>query len=559
VDGPPPTGGGNLSGMGRRHLYGIAMFCGALVLYAQRAGMAVGIVRMQSLFGWGKQTQGLILSGFYVGYMALQVPAGYLASRFGGSRMLCASVLATSLLALLAPVAARSSAWALFGLRLLQGVAQAPYFSASYALCASWSPPAERTRLGSAAQLGGYCGTVISTMLSGWQCDRPDVPLVGGWEGIFYLHAVLGCIWSVVWLIYMNEDSPATSRRCSDEERRFIQQALAAEASAVSSGCAADGMALIPANPDGDEEIGADDEACTTSESARVESTVERLEGRALVCAMLGSAPMLAMCAAHMAADWGSYILQDGLPPYLRDVWGFSLSMSGMLAALPTMLQIIVGVFAAQLADWLCADTSADHGRPHKQRMRTVTVRKLLTATGMVPGATLLAALGLGVITTREAVITSLVFVTGVTGCNMAGYQVNALDIAPRFAAFTHAIMNTGGQLTGWLAPITIGWMTSYPEVAGKSWSREQWEAAAAADTGLRGASTVELANVTLLVAGEWPPAEWLTAVRAQWAAVFLLASAVYLAGVAVFTRWGSGVRQPWDVMGRLSSAKQYM
>ena len=49
------------------------------------------------------------------------------------------------------------------------------------------------------------------------------------------------------------------------------------------------------------------------------------------------------MCAAHIAADWGSYILQDGLPSYLRDVLGFSLTMSGILAALPTLLQALVG------------------------------------------------------------------------------------------------------------------------------------------------------------------------------------------------------------------------
>ena len=75
-------------------------------------------------------------------------------------------------------MAARASPWALFGLRLLQGVAQAPYFFASYALCASWAPPAERTRMGSMAQLGGYCGTVLSTTYRNLYRYSRTVPLI---------------------------------------------------------------------------------------------------------------------------------------------------------------------------------------------------------------------------------------------------------------------------------------------------------------------------------------------------------------------------------------------
>ena len=32
-------------------------------------------------------------------------------------------------------------------------------------------------------------------------------------------------------------------------------------------------------------------------------------------------------------------------------------------------------------------------------------------------------------------------------------------------AGFVHGVMNMCGQLTGWLAPIALGWMTRYPTV----------------------------------------------------------------------------------------------
>lgn len=122
---------------GRRHSYGAALFLGAMVLYAQRAGMAVGIVRMQALFGWDKKTQGILLSAFYVGYASMQIPTGWLAARFGGVQMILLSVAATSMLALAAPYAAFESPWAFFCLRAMQGVAQAPFFSATYGGCRS--------------------------------------------------------------------------------------------------------------------------------------------------------------------------------------------------------------------------------------------------------------------------------------------------------------------------------------------------------------------------------------------------------------------------------------
>ena len=56
-------------GTGERHVIMVCFFFGGMILYAQRAGMAVGIVRMQSVFGWDKAQQGMLLSAFFLGAM----------------------------------------------------------------------------------------------------------------------------------------------------------------------------------------------------------------------------------------------------------------------------------------------------------------------------------------------------------------------------------------------------------------------------------------------------------------------------------------------------------
>ena len=63
-----------------------------------------------------------MLGAFFYGYIVLQIPGGYLALRYGGTRVFGWAMLFGSLLTLLTPLAARLSVWALVVLRILEGV-----------------------------------------------------------------------------------------------------------------------------------------------------------------------------------------------------------------------------------------------------------------------------------------------------------------------------------------------------------------------------------------------------------------------------------------------------
>jgi MFS family permease len=67
-------------------------------------------------------TTGTILGSFFYGYIVLQIPGGYLAYRFGGTKVFGMSLLIGSLLTLLTPFVARTSVAALIALRVLEGV-----------------------------------------------------------------------------------------------------------------------------------------------------------------------------------------------------------------------------------------------------------------------------------------------------------------------------------------------------------------------------------------------------------------------------------------------------
>ena len=73
-------------------------------------------------FNWPKQTQGLIMSSFFWGYMVSQIPAGWLADRVGGRRVYGGFMLLMSLATILHPIGARMHYKVVVALRFFSGL-----------------------------------------------------------------------------------------------------------------------------------------------------------------------------------------------------------------------------------------------------------------------------------------------------------------------------------------------------------------------------------------------------------------------------------------------------
>lgn len=73
-------------------------------------------------FDWSKTTQSTILASFFYGYIVTQIPAGWLADRFGGRRVFGIGMLIASICTLVFPVCARISVNLVYALRVLLGL-----------------------------------------------------------------------------------------------------------------------------------------------------------------------------------------------------------------------------------------------------------------------------------------------------------------------------------------------------------------------------------------------------------------------------------------------------
>ncbi|XP_012943348.2 sialin [Aplysia californica] len=169
-------------------------------------------------FDWDKDTQSLMLSAFFYGYIVLQVPGGWMAGRFGGKRVLGIGVLVTAIATVLLPVAARQDHRAVYALRVIMGLAEGVSFPCMHSMWGRWSPTMERTRLASFTYAGLNVGNVVTYIVSGLLCAYG---FDNGWAAIFYLTGGAAFIWVFAWFVFVY-DSPEDHPSISQAERDYI-------------------------------------------------------------------------------------------------------------------------------------------------------------------------------------------------------------------------------------------------------------------------------------------------------------------------------------------------
>lgn len=77
---------------------------------------------------WDKKTQGMVLGSFFWGYLASQIPAGWLATRIGGKWLFGVAMLVAALLTIITPVVAENTFVGLMVVRILLGAASVREF-----------------------------------------------------------------------------------------------------------------------------------------------------------------------------------------------------------------------------------------------------------------------------------------------------------------------------------------------------------------------------------------------------------------------------------------------
>ena len=155
---------------------------------------------------------GVLLSAFFWSYALAQVPAGWLADRYGVGRAYAAGFVVWAAAVMLTGLA--STLTTLILLRLMMGAGQGVAFPASSRAVANWFPAAER-------------GLATGTYLSGNRLGQAAITAMGGvfiaaygWRSLFFWTGLAGVLWFVPWIWFHRRYARPSAARVAPETVR---------------------------------------------------------------------------------------------------------------------------------------------------------------------------------------------------------------------------------------------------------------------------------------------------------------------------------------------------
>ncbi|NWY68456.1 VGLU3 protein, partial [Erithacus rubecula] len=470
AEGRPAAGGGRRAapcecrccGLPKRYIIAIMSGLGFCISFGIRCNLGVAIVQMvnnntvyvhgkpelrSAQFNWDPETVGLIHGSFFWGYIVTQIPGGFISNKLAANRVFGAAIFLTSTLNMIIPSAARVHYGCVMFVRILQGLVEGVTYPACHGMWSKWAPPLERSRLATTSFCGSYAGAVVAMPLAGVLVQYI------GWSSVFYIYGMFGIVWYVFWLLHAYE-SPAAHPTITSEERIYIETSIG--------------------------------EGASLANASKFSTPWKRF---------FTSMPVYAIIVANFCRSWTFYLLLISQPAYFEEVFGFAISKVGLLSAVPHMVMTIIVPIGGQLADFLRS----------RKILTTTTVRKVMNCGGFGMEATLLLVVGYS--HTKSVAISFLVLAVGFSGFAISGFNVNHLDIAPRYASILMGISNGVGTLSGMVCPLIVGAMTKHK-------TREEWQN------------------------------------------VFLIAALVHYSGVIFYAIFASGEKQEWADPENLSEEK---
>ncbi|XP_055864731.1 sialin-like isoform X1 [Biomphalaria glabrata] len=371
--------------------------CGSDVVSAN-----AGAARERAEFDWDKNTRAQLLAMYFYGYISTQILSGWLASRYGGTRVWAVSMFICALCTLITPVCARTHVYLVYAARVIIGVSSGVSFPCIQAILGRWAPVYEKSKLASIIYAGLSAGNIITFAISGLMCEYG---FDNGWGSIFYLSGLFTILWVASWFV-LTSDTPAKHRWVSAKERTYIE-------TAIGKG----GLTKVRSVP---------------------------------WLKMFKSGPLWAVTTAHFCNNYVNYTLLTLLPTFLKESLNFDIKQNGLLSSLPYISEFLASLCVGYVADTI----------RQKKIMSTKTVRKSFQFFGFIGTAICTVSVGQMTCEQRHYAVLLLCITTACMSFNRAGYVVNHQDLAPSYAGVLYGITNTAGTLPGMIAPIIAGALT---------------------------------------------------------------------------------------------------
>jgi sugar phosphate permease len=366
-----------------------------MITYMDRSNISIAAPAIATEFGFNKTEIALVFSAFAWAYAAGQVPGGWLADFFGPKRVLLVIVPFWSLMT--AATAWASGATSLFVVRFAFGLGEAGAFPTASRAMQLWFPKSERGFVQGMTHCFSRLAIAITPLVA------VVIMKAWGWRWIFYIFALLGIAWSLVFF-YFYRNRPEDEARVNAAELAHIRDTQNSEISPVAT----------------------------------------RLRSDVPWRAIFTSSNMWFIAAAYGCFFYGAYFYVSWFPTYLLEFRHLSLNSVGYLASLP--------LISAMLGD-LTGGLLTDHVLRKTGNLRLA--RRVVAAPGLLLAALLLIPAGTtdGAITAVLCLTASNFFLELVLGPAWAV----PMDVGGTSSGTVTAVMNMVGAIGASISPLVFG------------------------------------------------------------------------------------------------------
>jgi len=200
------------------------LFLLSAVAFLDRTNISVAGVQMRQDYGIDQIHLGWVFSAFLIGYAACQVPAGWLAWRFGPRRVLTVALVWWGVLCVLTALVSPQGAHALMLLILVRfalGAGESVMYPAGNQFISRWIPVQERGKANGLIFAGVGAGSTLSPPLI------TAIIAADGWRTAFYACAGIGLVAGIAWFL-LARDTPEEHKHVSPAELAHIHAGLVA-------------------------------------------------------------------------------------------------------------------------------------------------------------------------------------------------------------------------------------------------------------------------------------------------------------------------------------------
>jgi sugar phosphate permease len=191
-----------------------------VLAYVDRINVGMILPYIDKSFGLSASDSGFAAGIFFVGYMALQIPGGILASRWSARKTIAILMVTWGVTAVLTGFV--QTRMQLFVARFVLGVFEGGVWPAVLVLLARWFPQNERARANALWMTCLPFSAAAMAPLTGWLLTFLT------WRQVFVIEGIPPLIWVVVWWMF-TADRPSEAGWCSPEERHDIERRIARE------------------------------------------------------------------------------------------------------------------------------------------------------------------------------------------------------------------------------------------------------------------------------------------------------------------------------------------